>query len=427
MAIDIAYGSRTLHFIPPDVVTWLGTLDIAEAPELNHRDEAIREALRRPIGLKHGLDGIVKPGETVAVIVSDAFRQTRADQVLPILIGELADTGIPDTDIQILFATGIHRAPRRDEQARILGPAIFRRFKDRAFPHNPRDESNLVSVGTTSRGTPVIVNRRAVEADRRIVIGAVVFHYFGGFGGGRKSILPGLASVESIARNHSMNLDPVEDRLNPDVRIGILDGNPVAEDMLEAARLVGVDFTINTVLNRHAQIAAVFAGELDAAHRAAADYARRLFAAPITERADLVVANAGPSRNFVQSHKALYNAYQAVKPDGRIVFVARCEEGLGGEAFSKWIRLGDRQAIIAGLRRHSEINGQTALSTVEKAPIALFVTDMTDEDVHTLGGRKSPTLEQAIATALSELAPRSPITGYIMPSAAYTVPLLCQE
>jgi len=424
MAIDFPYGPQTLRFIPPDVVTWLGTLDIAEAPELPDRDAVVRDALRHPIGLTRGLGRIVKTGETVAIVVSDAFRQTRADQVLPILIEELNATGVQDENIRFLFATGVHRPPRAEEQARILGRAIFKRFRGRTYPHDPRDEANLVLVGTTSRGTPVVVNRRAVEADRRIVVGAVVFHYFGGFGGGRKSILPGLASVETIARNHSMNLDPVEDRLNPDVRIGVLDGNPVAEDMLEAARIVGVDYSVNTVLNRHAQIAGIFAGDLDAAHRAAADCARTMFAAPIAERADLVVANAGSSRNFVQSHKALYNAYQAVKPDGRIIFVARCEEGLGGDAFSKWIRLGNREAIIAGLRRHSEINGQTALSTVEKAPIALFVTDMTDDDVHTLGGRKSPTLEQAMATALSELAPRSPVTGYIMPSAAYTVPML---
>ncbi len=424
MTFEFLYGPRTLRFIPPDVVAWLGTLDIADTPELPERDAAIREAIQHPIGLKHGLDRIVKSGEKVAVVVSDAFRQTRADQVLPILIEELNRAGIPDMDIQFLFATGVHRPPRREEQARILGPAIYERFKDRTYAHDPRDDANLVSVGTTSRGTPVIVNRRAIEADRRIVVGAVVLHYFGGFGGGRKSILPGLASVAAIARNHSMNLDPVEDRLNPDVRIGALDGNPVAEDMLEAAQIVGVDYSVNTVLNRHAQIAAVFAGELDAAHRTAAEYARGMFTAPIAKRADLVVANAGLTHNFVQSHKALYNAYQAVKPDGRIVFIARCEEGLGGEAFAKWIRLGNREAIIAGLRRHSEINGQTALSTVEKAPIALFVTDMTDADVLTLGGRKSPTLEQAIATVLSELAPRGPLTGYVMPSAAYTVPML---
>lgn len=424
MVFDIPYGSRNLRFTPPGVVRWLDTLDIADTPELPGCDGAIRDAIRQPIGLNCGLDGIVKPGESVAIVVSDAFRQTRADQVLPILIDELNRAGIPDTAIQFLFATGVHRAPKPEEQARILGAAIYERFKMRAFPHDPRDDANLVTVGTTSRGTPVTINRRAVEANRRIVVGAVVFHYFGGFGGGRKSILPGIASADAIARNHSMNLDPIEDRLNPDVRIGVLDGNPVAEDMLEAAQLAGVDYTISTVLNRNARIAGIFAGELDAAHRAAAEYARTLFAAPIAERADVVVANAGPARNYVQSHKALYNAYQAVKPDGRIVFVARCEEGLGGEAFAKWIRLGNREMIIAGLRRNSEINGQTALSTIEKAPIALFVTDMEESDVLTLGGRKSPTLEQAMATVLSELGSRAPLTGYVMPSAAYTVPMM---
>lgn len=423
MKIALPYGNSAVTG-ELDGVRCLGVLDVADVPELPDLDRAIRQAIERPIGLDKNIYDMVVKGNTVTILVSDAFRYTGADSLLPILIEGLNRAGIPDEAISLLFATGTHRAPRENERTLILGPGIYRRFRERTHVHDPYDDSNLVYVGTTSRGTPVRINRRAHEADALIATGAVVLHYFGGFGGGRKSILPGIASVESISHNHAMNLDPHEDRLNPNVRIGILDGNPVAEDMLEGARLAGVEYIINTVLNRERRIAAVFAGELDAAHRAAAAYARDIFALTIAERADLVIASAGTAKNFVQSHKAMYNAYQAVKPDGRIVFLAKCEEGLGGESFMKWARLGSREAIIAGLRRQSEINGQTALSTIEKAPMTLFVTDMPESDVHMLGGRKAESLEQALGLARKELSPLAEPTAYIMPSASYTVPFL---
>ena len=358
--------------------------------------------------------------------MSDAFRRTRVEQILPALLSALSEAGVDERAIAFLFATGTHRGPTVDEQRRILGSAVFDRFRGRIWIHDPHDEANLVAVGVTSRGTAVTINKRAAESDRLIATGTVVFHYFGGFGGGRKSILPGISGVETIAHNHAMNLDPDTDRLNPDVRIGRMDGNPVAEDMLEGARLAQVDFVLNTVLNRQGEIAGIFAGELDEAHRAATAFARDLYAVTIHEQADLVIAASGATRNFVQTHKALYNAYQAVKPTGRIVLAAPCDEGLGGDQFAKWLRLGTREAIIAELRRQSEINGQTALSTIEKAPLATLVTDLSAADVGLLGARRAPTLGEALDEARGDLARRGipRPTIYVMPSAAYTVPFL---
>jgi len=139
-----------------------------------------------------------------------------------------------------------------------------------------------------------------------------------------------------------------------------------------------------------------------------------------------VIASSASSQNFVQTHKALFNSYQAVKPEGRIVLTTPCSEGLGGEQFAKWLRLGTRSAIIAGLRKESEINGQTALSTVQKAPIMLMVTDMEDGDVGQLGARKVASLQEAVDTAFDEViaAGVSDPSYYVMPSAAYTVPFL---
>lgn len=423
MKFTLPYGTDTIE-AGLDGSRLLGTLDVADAPELPDVDNAIRQAIEKPIGLDHGLFGAFRPGETVALLVSDSFRQTRADVFLPVLVEALNRAGIRDEDMLVVYTTGTHRGPTPAEQQAILGPDIYRRLGARAVAHDAHDDANLAEVGTTRRGTRVRINRRVLACDRLVVTGTVVLHYFGGFGGGRKSVVPGVAGADTIARNHSMNLDPGSDRLNPDVRIGVLDGNPVAEDMLEGARFVKVDAIFNTVLNRHGRIAAVFAGEMDAAHRAAAAYALDLYAVPIPERADLVVASAGAAKNFVQSHKALFNAYQAMKPGGRIVFAARCAEGPGGEQFAKWLRRRDRADIIAGLREKAEINGQTALSTLEKAPSAYFVTEMTDADVALLRGRKAPSLHAALESARYDLraAGIDTPTVYLMPSAGYSVP-----
>lgn len=421
MKVTIPYGAQSASVELEDV-RLLDTLDVANAPELPGLARAIARALEQPIGLDASIYDTVQPGEHVTILVSDQFRKTGAHEFLPPLLDGLNTAGIPDTDIRLLFATGTHRAPTVNEQAAILGRAVYGRFRGRLHVHDAHEWDRHVEIGTTSRGTPVRINRIAHEADRLIATGTVVLHYFGGFGGGRKSILPGIASVDTIAHNHAMNLDPHADRRNPAVRIGTLEGNPVAEDMLEGARLTHVDYVVNTVMNSHGQIAGVFAGKLDAAHRAAAAFAHDLYVVPLQERADLVIASSGTAQNLVQSHKALYNAYQALKPGGRIIFLGHCAEGLGGDQFVKWLRLGSTEAIIAGLRKQAEINGQTALSTLEKAPIALFVTEMADEDVALMQSRKAASLEEALGICLREL-PENP-TCYLMPSASYTVPVL---
>ncbi|HUW61044.1 MAG TPA: nickel-dependent lactate racemase [Candidatus Bathyarchaeia archaeon] len=421
MRIDIPYGPGVVH-ADLDWARMLGTLTVPPAPSAEEPVQAIRRALDNPIGQPEPLRGRVHAGEKVLIIVSDQFRQTRVDAVLPVLLDELGKGGVAEDNVHILFATGAHRPPTSAEQARILGPDLYARFRARLHVHNPFDSGQLARVGVTSRGTPVFINRLALDADRVIATGAVVFHYFAGFGGGRKSIVPGIAGAETIAHNHAMNLHPRQNTLDPAVRTGALDGNPVAEDILEAARFVPVDSIVNTVIDREGRIAGVFAGELDHTHRAAAEAARSMFAVTITEQADLVIASSGDASNFVQAHKALHNAWQAMKPGGRIVFVTYCKEGLGGEQFVKWLRLGTREAVFAGLRRQSEINGQTALSSLEKCPSTVFVTKLASENVRLLGARKARSLEAALSLARSELAGVSDPTFYLMPHASYTVP-----
>jgi len=423
MTITMPYGEGRAE-ASAEGFTVLGTIDVAAAPALADPVAAAQEAFARPVGMAGTCFDGFAPGQTVAVIVSDSFRKTRMEELLPALVENLLDRGIAEEDIFFVYATGTHRGPTPEEEAQILGEDLYRRFRDQTFSHDPFTESELVFRGTTARGTRVWINRLVVEADRVIATGTVVLHYFGGFGGGRKSIAPGVAGVETIAHNHALNLDKQADRLDPAVRIGVLDSNPVAEDMLEAARMVDVAFIVNTVLDRDGRIAGVFAGEMDAAHRAATAFARDLYCVPVAEQADVVVASAGGAKNYLQSHKALFNAYQAMKPGGRIIFLAEAPEGLGGNKLKEWLRLGSREAIIAELRRNAEINGQTALSTIEKSASTLFVTALDEEEVAVLGGRKAPSLAAALAQARAEVAAAgSTPTVWLMPAASYTVPM----
>ena len=402
----------------------LGSLDIADVPGLTDLQTAYRRAVTQPIGFLSGLWDSFRPGETVAIVLSDAFRHTGMNQLLPFMLEDLFRAGIAEKDILFIFATGTHRPPTQEEQARIVGADIFARFQSQCIVHDPHDEACLLYVGETRRGTPVWTNQQVYDCDRVILTGAVVLHYFAGFGGGRKALLPGLAGAVSIAHNHALNLHPKENRLNPAVRIGALDGNPVAEDMLEGAQLCKTDGIINTVLNRRGEIAGIFSGEMDAAHRAAARFAWQCYAAPIRRCADLVIASAGDAANFVQSHKALFNASLAATPNCRIVLLAPAPEGLGGDKFDRWLALKTREAIFTELRKHAEINGQTALSTIEKAPRTILVTDLSDSDVALIGARKAASLDDALALARTELRQTGVTdpTCYCMPSASYTVP-----
>lgn len=428
MNISLPYGSDRL-MAPLEWAGNIDVLDMADAPAIPDLSAALRNGLNHPIGPLPPLGSALRAERDVLIVVSDSFRKTGADHFLPPLLDYLAAHGVSDERISFLFATGTHRPPTEQEKAVILGEAVYARFQDRAQAHDPRDKGNLVFKGATSRGTPVYVNRRAAEAGCLILTGTVVLHYFGGFGGGRKAMLPGIAGLETIAANHALNLDPVENRLNAAVAIGRLAGNPVAEDMLEGALLGPPCFLINTVLNRQGRISGLFCGDLQEAHEAACGIARAQFAIPIREQADLVVASAGAAKNFVQSHKALYNAFQAAKPDGVIVLAAPAPEGYGGNRFVEWLSLGNRDAIIEELRKNAEINGQTALSTLEKARKTIFVTGLSSSEVQALGGEKAEHLSAALAMAqqrLAEAGVQRPAC-YVMPSAGYTVPFLAPQ
>ena len=229
--------------------------------------------------------------------------------------------------------------------------------------------------------------------------------------------MPGLASAETIAQNHVQSLHPTEARLDPRVQICVLDGNPVAEDLLEGAQLHPPAFIVNTVLGRDGAIVGLFTGELDAAHRSACALASEIYTVPIKEQADLVIAANSTALNFIQCHKALFNAYSALKPGGRIILLAPLPEGLGGTGFRRYLEMGDPATIAATLRQHPDINGQTALSTLQKAAQTILFTELGNEDVNSLGDAL------LCAHCYFDNQGTAKPACYIMPNAGNTVPV----
>jgi nickel-dependent lactate racemase len=325
-----------------------------ESPAIADETAAVVEALERPIGTA-SLRHIVRAGERVAIIVNDITRLTRTDLFLPPIVRTLNEQGIPDRDIFIVFALGIHRRQTPEEQKLIVGEEIFSRI--RCFDHISTDDANLVEIGTTSFGNRVEINREVWEADRIILTGEIIYHLIAGYSGGRKSLVPGVAGFRTTTFNHRMIF-------HPECRVGKMDGNPAHEDLLEACRMADPDFMVNVVLSPDGRLIRVVAGHYDLAHREGCRTVDRMLLAEVDEPYDLVVASAGGfpvDIDLRQAHKGLENACHALRPGGTILFYAECPNGAGIESFEDYVRrYRDDREMQEALGREFVVGGHKA-------------------------------------------------------------------
>lgn len=363
--------------------------------------ELILRALREPVGTPP-LDNIVRPGESVVIVTSDITRYSASEVYLPLLVDELNHCGIADENISIVIALGIHRRQTPEEHQKILG-ALYGRIA--VYDHDCDDQENLLDLGVTDGGIPVQVNRRVAEADRLIVTGTAGFHYFAGFGGGRKGLIPGVASRATCMATHFAVFNPPEiGGKHPHATVGVLDGNPVHTNLLQAARLVKPDFLLNTVLAPDKSICGVFCGDLEQAHLAACSQVRELFAVPLDHKVDLAVISCGGEPkdiNLIQAQKALDYGCRAVKDGGTLIFLAACPDGFGYPTFFDWFRYQDLDEFESALRADYQINGQTAHAVLARARRfrILLISELTAEQTATMGMEKAADLDLALRLA----------------------------
>jgi len=357
------------------------------------------------------------------IVVPDKTRRCAAQLFLPLVLNRLNDRGIPDDDIQVLLANGSHAGHTREEIVAIVGADVARRIA--IVEHDSKAEQHLVYLGETSFGTPVFVNRAVVACDYLLVAGTVVHHYFAGFGGGPKMIVPGCAGYETIRRNHALSIDGATGTLQAGCRPGNVAENPIQHDIREALQWVQVDFLIETVLDASGQVVAVFGGDLFEAHGQACAAVNELYKVRIPERADLVIASCGghpKDINLIQAHKALFNAYQAVKPGGVIVLLAECSQGVGSETFLAWFDFEDDAEFKSAVKERFTLNATTAASLREKAGSVtiILVSSLLAALVSKLGMLPAQTIGEGLKAAADALPAN--YTSYIMPNGSLTLP-----
>ena len=350
---------------------FLGLIEPKEKQGVSDAKAEVERALKEPINSKRLIE-IVKPEHKVAIVVDDATRPAPSHLMVPPLLGELNSAGVKGENITIIFGCGTHRAVTQEEAVQLLGEAVLKRVK--AISHDCRAK-DLVYVGTTrTYGTKVYLNRVFAEADVKILTGDIGFHYYAGYGGGRKSVLPGVAGEETIKHNHAM-------LLHPDSKTGVLNGNPIHEDMVEAARLAKVDFILNVVCNSKGDVVRAFAGDLEQAFLEGVKLVDEMYRVPVNRKADIVVVSPGghpADVNLFQAYKGIDGALEIVKRGGVIVLVAECPEGHGNQVFYDWmVRFGDLKAVEREVKRNFVLGGHKAyylLKALQKVQIILVST-----------------------------------------------------
>jgi nickel-dependent lactate racemase len=350
---------------------FLGAIEPREKAGVANPRAEIERALNEPIGAER-LSRIAKAGDKVAIVVDDATRATPSYVMVPPILDELNKAGVNDKDITVIFGCGTHRAVTQEEMKALVGEETLQRV--RAISHDCRAK-DLVYVGKTKTlGTKVYVNKTFAEADVKILTGDISLHYYAGYGGGRKSVLPAISGVETIQHNHAA-------LLHPKARTGVLDGNPVHEDMVEAARLAKPDFILNIVTNSRGELVRAFAGDLERAHVDGVKLVDEMYRVPIERRAKIVVVSSGGypfDIDLFQAYKGVDSALEAVKRGGVIVWVAECAEGYGNQVFYEWMtRFKELKQVETEIKRRFKIGGHKAyylLKALKKVEIILVST-----------------------------------------------------
>jgi len=416
--IALGYGRGSIKFVYDSARFDLLAPETSPAQPLS--DSEIGDALDAPID-SPTLENLIASGNNVLIVASDATRATGSAQIINLLVRRLIQNGIRPSDIAIIFATGIHRAVRPDEKTGLLTPFIAQRI--RTIDHDAYDSTRLVQLGAMEDGTPIEVNQVLKDFSKIILTGAVGFHYFAGFTGGRKSICPGLASARTIEATHMLALDFNSGGRRAGVGAGLVQANAVHEACESVAAIIDPVFLVNAIVDERGRVERVFGGHWRAAHARACDVYSSSHARRIESKRELVIVSCGGSPydiNMIQAHKALEMAAQACVDGGSIILLAECRDGLGRADFLKWFDSPDSRALETRLKDAYEVNGQTAwalLTKTERFRVHM-VTELGDDEVRRMRMVPARSLDEALANLAQD--PR----GYVMSRGVALLPLL---
>ncbi len=362
--------------------------------KIGDEDKNIQAAINSPINSK-SFKEFLSDAKKVLVIVNDATRPTPTKKILEFIFDDLRKT-----NFNFIIATGAHRGPSEEEYLQIFG-SFYEQVKDQIIVHDARADKDMVYLGDSSNGTQMYVNKAGVEADKIIIISSVEPHYFAGYTGGRKSFLPGIAGYKTIEQNHKLALVPEAKSL-------ALEGNPVHEDMMDAIKTVKQEiFSIMTVLDKNHKVYATCCGHINDSFHAAIDQANEVFAAPLKEKADIVVSivKFPQDIDLYQAQKGIDNAKLALKKEGIMILVAKCRCGIGGKAFADLLGSSDTpKAALDTIEKGYVLGYHKAAKMAEIGLWAQMwaVTDVEPDVISKLFIKPFSDLQTAIDQAIKE-------------------------
>lgn len=422
MEVELAYGKDGLRAALPDDNV-VKVLKGAGAPPLDNPENAVRAALAHPVGDDCApLAEAAGAAGNVLVVVSDITRPVPYPVLLPPLLDVLENgAGVRRDAISFLVGTGLHRPNTEAELIGMLGPHVVSNY--RIDNHDARDPRAQAAIGTTSRGTKVLIDSRYMEADFRIATSLIEPHFMAGYSGGRKALFPGIAASETIGQLHGYELLAADG-----VEIGRLDGNPVHAELLEAALLAGCEFSVNVTMDAKRRPTSVAAGELDAAHRAACKAAEAPLLDTIDSPADVVVTSSAGfplDATFYQSIKGVVAAAPIVEEGGTIIIAAECSEGMGSDEFGALVRGFDSpEGFLDQIRKADgfvvdQWQLQMLCKVLYRADVVLVSDCLAPDAVDTLGIGRADNIEQAVSVALERQGPDARIA--VIPEGPYVL------
>ena len=414
--IVLPYGKDTILIKLPKK-NILKICKLKDVPGVEDNIKAIKEAIENPIG-SPTIPKIAQGKHTAVVICTDTTRPTPDKLLIPPILNELNKGGISDKNIKVIIAQGQHRKMTEEEVKEKVGTEVLKRVK--ISQHDP--DNNLFYLGKSKRGNELWVNKEVAQADVKISTGNIVPHRYAGYGGGAKSILPGISSRETIGHNHLY----VE---TGEAALGKTEGNPVREEMEEAAKMIGLDMIVNTVMNDKNEIVKVVAGDPIKAHRTGVEICKEIYGVKIPEKADIIIASSYPMDiSFHQASKALEAIGHIIKDKSTIILLSPCYEGIGGKDFVDFLKEKTPEVIIKNIKAHPEkdvVSGVISYLIAkckEKAKIYLKSEGINDQDIIEMGMLPVKSAQSVLDDVLRKYGDETKVL--ILPTASITLPLL---
>ncbi len=419
MNVKLAYGQGHLEVDLPEEQTTV--IEPASTPGLPDERAAVRTALEQPIGARP-LREWIKPQDRVCITFTDLTRATPNHRLIPWLLDYL--TAVPRDQITLINQLGTHRPNTQAELEIMLTPAVLKKY--RVLNHEPENPSALIQFGNTKDGTPALINRHFAEAEVRIATGFIEPHFFAGFSGGPKNIMPGVAGLETIMSNHgAANIG------NPQAVFGVTRGNPIWEEMRAIALRVGPSFLLNVSLNEQREITSVFAGDLLQAHEVGCEFVRKSAMQRVSRPFDIVVTtNSGYplDLNLYQGVKGMSAGARILKPGGTLILACECREGVPLDSpLDKLLRAaGSPEEILtmlatAGFARPEQWQAQIQALIQRKAEVLVY-SSLPDEVIRGAHLMPCHDIGAAVSERLGKLGPRGRVAA--LPQGPLTIPYL---